>query len=136
MLKELIESGYGPQYNCAEKIINGANEAYEMGFDENSTRLFAGFGGGMAVGAACGAVCGALGVISHMFVDTVAHQSNILKPITQEFIDKFTARFGSLNCKDLKDKYFVNGQGCVELVNAAAEILDEIVSKYDEKRAR
>ena len=26
MLKELMEKGYPDEYNCAEKIINGANE--------------------------------------------------------------------------------------------------------------
>ena len=41
MLKELMEKGYPDEYNCAEKIINGANEAYHLGLDEDSTRLFA-----------------------------------------------------------------------------------------------
>ena len=43
MLKELMEKGYPDEYNCAEKIIKGANEAYHLGLEEDSTRLFAAF---------------------------------------------------------------------------------------------
>ncbi len=136
MLKELIESGYGEGLNCAEKIIRGANEVYELGLSEDATRLLAGFGGGLAVGAACGALCGAIAVISHMFVKDDAHKSDILKPISQEYLEGFNRKMGSIQCKDLKEKYYDDETGCSYIIITAAEMLDEIIEKYDEQRVR
>ena len=49
MLKEMIAAGFGQaeDYNCAEKIFYGANEAYGLGLSEDDLRLAAGFGGGV-----------------------------------------------------------------------------------------
>ena len=51
MLKELLETGYGVKedLNCAEKILYGANRAYQLGFDRDDLKVAAGFGGGMAL---------------------------------------------------------------------------------------
>ena len=40
MLKELMEKGYPDEYNCAEKIINGANEAYHLGLDLSLIHIY------------------------------------------------------------------------------------------------
>ena len=47
MLYELLQNGYGKDHdwNCAEKILYGANEAYHLGLDRNAFKLAAGFGG-------------------------------------------------------------------------------------------
>lgn len=76
MLKELLEQGFGLEegYNCAERIIYGANQAYGMGLSKESLKLFAGMGGGMAVGEMCGAVTASIGVLSHFFVRDRAHE--------------------------------------------------------------
>ena len=136
MLKELIDSGYGDGLNCAEKIIRGANEVYGMGLDENATRLMAGFGGGLAIGATCGALCGAMGVISHMFVKDDAHKSDMLKLISKEFLLKYQQKMGGLDCKYLKDRYFEEATGCTFIISTAADLLDELVQKYDAHRVR
>ena len=41
MLKEMIAAGFGQaeDYNCAEKIFYGANEAYGLGLSEDDLRL-------------------------------------------------------------------------------------------------
>ena len=40
MLKDLIESGFGEKegYNCAEKILYGANIAYSLGLPKEALR--------------------------------------------------------------------------------------------------
>ena len=136
MLKELIESGFGSEYNCAEKIIKGANQVYELGLDEDATRLFAGFGGGLSVGSACGALCGAMGVISHMFVEDTAHQSRTLKPISKEYLENYNKRMHSIDCKTLKDAYYTDEKACYDIILTAAELLDEIIEKYADQRVR
>ena len=130
MLKELMEKGYPDEYNCAEKIINGANEAYHLGLDEDSTRLFAAFGGGLAIGDTCGAVCSSLGVISRLFVADTARKSELLKLIICDFMKRFQEKTGSLKCAELKKKYAANGQKCAYILERAGEILDQIIEKY------
>lgn len=136
MLKELIDSGYGDGLNCAEKIIRGANETYDMGLNADATRLMAGFGGGLAIGSTCGALCGAMGVISHMFVKDDAHKSEMLKFISKEFLMKYQQKMGGLDCNYLKDKYYDKETACTFIISTAAELLDEIVEKYADKRVR
>ena len=61
MLLELLQKGYGKamNLNCAEKILYGANWAYNMQLPPQALKIAAGFGGGMGAGAACGVVTGA-----------------------------------------------------------------------------
>ena len=51
-LYEYLSSGFGKaeDLNCAEKILYGANEIYDLGIDKNDLKMAAGFGGGMGVG--------------------------------------------------------------------------------------
>ena len=130
MLKELMKNGYPDEYNCAEKIIKGANEAYHLGLEEDSTRLFAAFGGGLAIGDTCGAVCSALGVISRLFVADTARKSELLKLIICDFMKRFQEKTGSLKCAELKKQYAANGQKCAYILESAGEILDQIIEKY------
>lgn len=130
MLKELMKNGYPDEYNCAEKIIKGANEVYRLGLEEDSTRLFAAFGGGLAIGDTCGAVCSALGVISRLFVADTARKSELLKLIICDFMKRFQEKTGSLKCAELKKQYAANGQKCAYILESAGEILDQIIEKY------
>ena len=47
MLKEKALSYYDADYNCAESILRGGNDAYGLGLDENALKVIAGFGGGI-----------------------------------------------------------------------------------------
>ena len=51
MLLKLLQDGFGSamDLNCAEKILYGANWAYNMKLPGEALKLAAGFGGGMAV---------------------------------------------------------------------------------------
>ena len=66
MLLELLQKGYGKamNLNCAEKILYGANWAYNMQLPPQALKIAAGFGGGMGAGAACGVVTGACMVLT------------------------------------------------------------------------
>ena len=101
MLKELLEQGFGLEegYNCAERIIYGANQAYGMGLSKESLKLFAGMGGGMAVGEMCGAVTASIGVLSHFFVRDRAHEpEGKIKPLSVEFVKRFVERMDCYRC--------------------------------------
>lgn len=130
-LSEMIRSGYGMEedYNCAEKILYGANRAYGLGLEPETLRLAAGFGGGLAIGEVCGALCGAVMVLSLLHVETVAHQSATLKPSTRELLEEFRSEMGCIDCTTLKEKYRTPEQKCLSIIERTALILDRLAAE-------
>lgn len=133
MLYDLLLSGYGNEqdFNCAEKILHGANKAYDMGLSDKTLKLSGGFGGGMYVGDKCGAVTASIMVISHFVNESVAHQSPKLKELVTEFQSKYTILNESTDCIPLKDKFRTQEHGCLKIITDAALILDELLTKND-----
>ncbi len=131
MLRELIDNGYGVEedFNCAEKILNGANEAYGLGLDKRALKLAAGFGGGMMTERTCGAVAAAVMVLGLLTTETVAHQSDRVKPIVQDYLSKYEVNMASIECAPLKKAYRTEMAGCQAVILKAAEILDEVVTR-------
>ncbi|CUH95923.1 putative membrane protein [Propionispora sp. 2/2-37] len=129
MLSELIKQGFGVQedYNCAEKILYGANQAYQLGLDRKALKLSAGFGGGMAIGSVCGALTASVMVLSHLFVKNNAHASPEIKTLTQELFAEYEKAMGCTDCIPLKEKYCLPEVKCLQVIDKAAEILDSIV---------
>ncbi len=129
MLEKMIQEGFGEKedYNCAEKILYGANKAYGLEIEDKSLKLSAVFGGGMGTGRTCGAVASALMVIGYMNTETVAHQSPEVRAMAIEFQEKFIESMGSVDCSDLKDRYFKDEIGCKRVIEEAARLLDTVV---------
>lgn len=129
MLKDLIESGFGTEedFNCAEKIMHGANRAYGLGLDYRAMKLSAGFGGGLGVESVCGALCGAVMVLSDLVVKQRGHEDPRVKALSRELFDRFGEQMGDFMCKPLKDKHRTEAHGCRDVILKAAEVLDEIV---------
>ena len=129
MLLELILDGFGNEedYNCAEKLLYGANKAYNMNLSPEALKLAGGFGGGMYVADKCGAVTASIMVISYFTNDSVAHQSPRLGGLVKEFQTKYTAKNGTTICEPLKAEYKTEEVGCLHIIADAARILDEIV---------
>lgn len=115
--------------NCAEAMIYAANEEYGLMLDKKVLKTMAAFGGGMGVEEACGALTGALAVLGILFVDDRAHESERIKTLSKEFIENFREKLSTENCKKLKDIYRKDDIKCSFIVEAAAEILDEIISR-------
>ncbi|MGF7057551.1 C-GCAxxG-C-C family (seleno)protein [Brassicibacter mesophilus] len=129
MLKELMKEGFGKdkKLNCAEKILYGANEAYNLGLDKESLKVVAGFGGGMGIESVCGALTGSIMVLSKLFVNDVAHESDKIKELTQELLHRYGNEMGDINCSALKKNHRTLFSGCDKVIVKAAEILDDIV---------
>lgn len=133
LLLALLEKGFGNDLNlnCAEKILYGANWAYDLKLCPEALKLAAGFGGGMGVESTCGAVTGAIMVLSHLYVKQYAHESNRIKVLTAEFIEAYEKEMGSIECKNLKAKYRNEQSKCNLVIFKAAEILDEMVAREE-----
>ncbi|SKA92497.1 C_GCAxxG_C_C family probable redox protein [Caloramator quimbayensis] len=129
MLINTARKFYSSEYdlNCAETILYAANEEYKMNLDKTVLKTMAAFGGGMAVEGVCGAISGAIAVLGILFTKERAHESDKIKNLTKEFIEKFTNRLGTENCAILKQRYRNDDIRCIKMIETAAEILDEIV---------
>ena len=131
MLKELLESGYGADddFNCAERILHGANAAYNLGLDKEALKLAAGFGGGMAVEDKCGALTASIMVLGKLFVKERAHESEKIKQLTKELFEEYTKEIGSIDCAPLKERYRTEEYKCRDVIIKAAGVLDTIVER-------
>ena len=102
MLLELLQKGYGKamNLNCAEKILYGANWAYNMQLPPQALKIAAGFGGGMGAGAACGVVTGACMVLSTLYVKRNGKEEGCkVRERCKEVVDAF--------------RVFLKGQGLI-----------------------
>jgi C_GCAxxG_C_C family probable redox protein len=131
VLSDLIKQGYGEKedFNCAEKILYGANQAYNLGLDQQALKMAAGFGGGMAIGSVCGALTAAVMVLGVLFVKNNAHESSRIKNLTQELFIAYRKDMGDINCGPLKARHRTEELKCRNVVAKAAEILDQIVER-------
>lgn len=134
MLKEIAKKYWTEEYdlNCAECIMYAANEEYNLNLSEQTLKVMAGFGGGMATGDVCGVVTGSIGVIGIIFTEVRGHKSPIIKEMTREFIRRFNEKLGYIKCVDLKKEY-INEKKCKLMIEIGAEILDDIILKEKHK---
>jgi len=134
-LEALIASGYGmaERYNCAEKILFGANEVYGLGFPRSHMTVASCFGGGMGVGSDCGALTGALMVLGHLTVVDHSHEGTLAMEVAKAYRAAFQKELeaDSVLCSVLKPQYFVPDRSCEQLIIIAARVLDQIIEAYD-----
>jgi C_GCAxxG_C_C family probable redox protein len=131
MLYELLKNGYAQDcdFNCAEKILYGANTAYGLGLSKEALKMAAGFGGGMAIEGTCGALTAAIMVLGRFFVKNNAHESTRIKELTKELLGTYRQEMGMIECAPLKSKYRTEEIGCRDVILRAAQILDRIVQR-------
>lgn len=131
MLSDLIKQGFGENedFNCAERILYGANQAYNLGLNQQTLKLSAGFGGGMGMGSVCGTLTAAVMVLGTLFVEKQSHESKRIKKLTQELLGTFRKEMGEINCSMLKPLYRTKTEKCLQVLVKTAEILDSIVER-------
>ena len=100
-----------------------------MGLDKRALKLSAGFGGGMGIENTCGTLTGGVMVISNLFVEDRGHESDRIKQLTKEYLDRYNAEMSTMICKELKEKYRTEEKKCLDVIMKAAEILDSIVKR-------
>jgi C_GCAxxG_C_C family probable redox protein len=137
MLTDLIKEGFGEKedLNCAEKILQGANIAYDLGLDKEALKLVAGFGGGMAIEDKCGALTASIMVLGKLFVKNNAHESTRIKELTKELFEEYKKEMGTIDCAPLKEKHRTEELKCRNVIIKAAEVLDMIVKRELNKLA-
>ncbi|MBW6410497.1 C-GCAxxG-C-C family (seleno)protein [Clostridium weizhouense] len=131
MLKEMARKYWNEKYdlNCAECLIYAANEEYNLKLSDETLKTMSAFGGGMGIGDVCGVISGSIAVIGIMFTEISGHKSPIVRELTREFINVFKEKLGSNNCIELRKEYRRSDDGCIVMVETAADVLENVISK-------
>lgn len=132
MLKEYALKYYNKSYdlNCAETIMYAANEEYKLNLPKEAFKTMSSFGGGLAVEEVCGAVTGAAAVLGIMFTQERAHESNKIKELTKELMERFKKELTTNNCAELKAQYKKDDERrCVKMIEVSADILEDIINR-------
>lgn len=131
MLRDLIEQGFGEKedFSCAEKILYGANIAYNLGLDKEALKLVSGFGGGMAIEDKCGTLTASIMVLGKLFVKERSHESTRIKELTRELFEEYKKEMGAIDCAPLKKMHRTKEEKCFRVILKSAEILDRIVER-------
>ena len=79
----------------------------------------------------CGAVTASVMVLGLKFTSTIAHESQVLKPIVQRFIGDYEKEMKSIECAPLKLDFRTEEEGCKIVVLKAAQILDRIMMENE-----
>jgi C_GCAxxG_C_C family probable redox protein len=140
---ERAVSCFNDGFSCSQAVLS--TYGAQFGLDRDRALKVAGaFGGGMGhMGETCGAVTGALMVIGLKYGQTRVEDKEAKKKtyrLVKEFVEKFSARNGSINCTELLGCDLSTPDGmqraneqnlfttrCPKFVQDAAEILEELL---------
>ncbi len=138
---EKAVSGFEKEFNCCQAVLSTYGPRF--GLDrELALKLAAGFGGGIGhQGETCGAVTGAIMVIGlKAFGTRDEDSSEKTYGLTDQFLERFKARHGSILCRELLGCDISTPQGlqaardkglfkkrCPNFVRVSAEILEELL---------
>ena len=131
MLEQVAEKYYRQGYNCAESLFLAGNEYYQLGLDESTSRLFAGFGGGLQLGDVCGALSGAIAVLSAKYVNTKAHDFEYTKAYTQRLVREFQNLAGARACAQVKPLLYSKENKCLGTVIVGAKALENVINEIE-----
>ena len=146
--RELFARGF----SCSQAVFTPF--AVEKGLEEETAlKLSQVLGGGMShLGLTCGAVTGALLALSLHFgrsrvEDTAAKE--LTYALASRFVERFTEKFGSINCSDLIGCSLKTPQGlalatehnlfqkfCAGYVEEASRLLEELLLEGYEKAGK
>ena len=127
-------------HSCSQAVFS--TYAEPLGVDEQTAmKVAAGFGGGMGrMGHTCGAVTGAMMALGLKYGGRGRQGKEKTYELVRQFAERFKARHGSLDCKDLlgcdistpEGRQRIEQQGlhstlCPQFVRTAAEIVEELL---------
>lgn len=135
MLKDEIGKYYfDGNYNCAETILRAGNDYYQLGLHDNDMKLVGAFGAGIQCGNICGAILSGASILSMKYIEAKAHESSDIRPVTMKLIKKFTEKYGSTLCKDIKPQSFKPEYRCLKTVEAACDFIEETIAEYEAEK--
>lgn len=115
-------------YNCAQAMLHGANDYYQLELDPKTMKMIVPFGGGMCTGSTCGMLTGGTAVIGVLFAEEMPTDNLKMKEVTQYWIEQFAKEFGDENCSFIKEnRPKEEEENCRNLILKAADVLEGVI---------
>lgn len=132
------------KFNCSQSVFTAFAE--DLGISEKQALMIStNFGGGARKGELCGAVSGAqmaLGMMFGHFDSEDAESKKRAYKISEQFMDRFAKKQGSVVCRELLGYDLSKPEGmavikeknlfktiCPELIKCAVETVEEIIEE-------
>lgn len=133
---ELARELYSSGYSCAEATWLAMSKDMPEEDRNLGLKLSGGFGGGVSCGGVCGALAGAvMGLGAFLGRSQGEPRPDQLRTATKELCAVFSAKFGSIDCRDIKpgdENYRVRcGEYVAFCVEEALRLLDESLAADD-----
>lgn len=144
---EVVARHMGGKMNCAQAVLSVYGKHFGLP-EEIAVKVAVGLGGGMGcMGKTCGAVTGAFLVLGLTYEMNQPDSRNEIYALVREFTAKFKARHDSISCSELLGYDMSTTEGmnairekkltsiiCPKLDQSAAEILEEMLAGYLDRR--
>lgn len=135
-IKQLAGEHFRGGYNCSEAILRAFNTALNLGLDDNSLRLAAGFGGGIGhSGCVCGALAASIMVLGALQGRKSKEESReTMYRASEGFHKKFSEQFGGTCCRVLNRHPFDTRDHlrcCLKITGTTAELLMNYIQEND-----
>ena len=136
MLKdEVIKYYYPPNgynYSCSESMLRGVSDCFHLDISEETYYAASSFSGGCGHDELCGGLASALAVLGILYaVNGHAHDSDTMKAARKELFERFEEKYPTTKCLWLKEHYFVPVRKCESILADIADILEDILQKYE-----
>lgn len=115
----------GIRNNCAEGMLYGINEFYNLNISEDAKAQMKSFGGGLNIGDVCGLLVGAYAGLAHINNKIGFKDGLSLKEVSVKYNEMFTEEFSSSDCRLIKPE----SGGCSPLAKRAAIIFSKLMSE-------
>lgn len=116
---------------CSETMLGAPLLSRRGTMPDDYGRMMSGFSGGVSVENLCGALLGGVAAISAL-INKGDHDSfELSKETTAEFYRRFEEEIGSTNCHEIKEKWRKEDIRCYDVIQKTAEIMEEILQKYN-----
>ena len=130
--RKLAEQYKLQKYHCSESIIRAVPEA--LGFEVSDDVIKAAcafFAGGGGTKGRCGVFESCMMLMSLLYGRmTPAESDNDLRILSEELVKRFTEKFGSLNCADIKPaeiERYGEDFSCMRIYRDGAELVAQLL---------
>lgn len=125
---------YSQGYSCSESVWLALSQDLDPEQRDFGLKISGAFAGGCGSGALCGAVAGGLMAAGRWYGRAFGEpKPTELKNAAKRLTEAVKAKFGGLDCSQLKPESDNWREKCGELVEFVANIVDQVLDEGDEE---
>lgn len=109
--------------NCAEGMLKGIDEFYNLNISEDAKIQMKSFGGGLNIGDVCGLLIGAYAGLAHLNKQRGFKDDLSLSEVCVKYNEMFKKEFETTDCRLMKPE----SGGCAPIAKRAAIIFSKLI---------